>query len=106
MLTLSRKKDQFGIIHVSEGTGREIAYSFSNDFLPATTIRHVNGLGIFLQKEITYMLNAKDDSAIQEVLHKLDNERHSGYIFSDDLQKTYLIEFIHLLTKMRFRNTV
>jgi hypothetical protein len=106
MLTLSRKKDQFGITHVSEGTGREIAYSFSNDFLPASTIRHVNALGIFLHKEITYMLNPSDDSAILEVLHKLVNERHSGYIFSGELQKTYLIEFIHLLTKMHFRSTV
>jgi hypothetical protein len=106
MLTLSRRNDQFDITHVSEGTGRQIAYSFSNDFLPATTIRHVNDLGIFLQEEVTYILNSTDDSAIVEVLHKLNSERHSGYIFSDELQKTYLIEFIHLITKMHFRNTV
>jgi hypothetical protein len=106
MLTLSRKNDQLDITHVSEGTGREIAYSFSNDFLPATTIRHVNDLGIFLEKDVTYILNSSDDSVIVEVLHKLDSERHSGYIFSDELQKTYLIEFIHLITKIHFRNTV
>jgi hypothetical protein len=106
MLTLSRKNDQFDIAHVSKYTGRQIIYSFSNDFLPATTIRHVNALGIFLQKEVTYILNSTDDSAIAEVLHKLDSERHSSYIFSNYLEKTYLIELIHLITKMHFRYTV
>jgi hypothetical protein len=106
MLTLRRKNGQFDIIHVSKYTRRQIVYSFSNDFLPATAIRHVNALGIFLQKEVTYILNSTDDRAIVEVLHKLDSERHSNYIFSDHLQKTYLIELIHLITKIHFRDTV
>lgn len=106
MLTFSRKSDQFDITHVSAYTGRQIIYSFSNDFLPANTIRHLNTLGIFLQHDVTYLLSSTDDSAIVEVLHKLDRERHSNYIFSDHLQKTYLIEFIHLITKMKLRNTV
>jgi hypothetical protein len=106
VLTLSRKNGQFDITHVSAYTGRQIVYSFSDDFLPASAMRHIITLGVFLQKEVTYMLNSTDDSAVVEVLHKLDSERHSSYIFSDHLQKTYLIELIHLITKLHFRNAV
>lgn len=106
MLTLSRNGGQFDIVHVSQYTGRKIVYSFSKDFLPAPAMRHANSLGIFLQREVTYMLSSADNSAIAEVLNKLDSERHSSYVFSDHLQKTYLIEFIHLMTKLHFRNTV
>lgn len=81
-------------------------YSFSVDFLPATTVRHVNALGVFSRKKITYQLSAKDDRAIAEVLRKLESERRSTYIFSNHLQKTYLMEFIHIITKLHFRNTV
>lgn len=106
MLTLSRKNGQFDIAHTSKQTGRQLVYSFPNDFLPATTVRHVNALGIFSRKEVTYLLSPNDDRAIAEVLRKLDRERHSTYIFSNQLQKTYLMEFIHIVTKLHFRNTV
>ena len=106
MLTLSRTNDQLGIIHVSKYTGRQIAYSFASDFLPATTMRHVNALGLFLQHEVTYVLNSTYDLAVSEVLRKLDREQHSSYIFSHHLQKTYLIEFIHLITKWHFHKRV
>jgi hypothetical protein len=106
MLTLTRKKGQFDIAHVSEYTGRRIVYSFPNDFLPAPAIRHINTLGIFGRKKVIYWLNSNDDSAIIEVLHKLDGERNSKYIFSDHLQKTYLMEFFHLITKIHFRRAV
>lgn len=81
-------------------------YSFPADFLPATTVRHVMSLGIFSPEKATYQLAPNDDRAIVEVLRKLDHERHSTYIFSSQLQKTYLIEFIHIITKLHFRNTV
>lgn len=105
-LTVSRNADQFDIIHISKHTGRQIVYSFLNDFLPPTTIRHVDTLGIFPREEVTYMLNSMDNKAIVEVLYKLRRERRSRYIFSDLLQKTYLIEFIHLITKIHFRSAV
>jgi hypothetical protein len=106
MLTLSRTNDQFGIVHVSKYTGRQIVYSFPLNFLPGTTIRHVNALGIFLQNEVTYVLNPTYDLAVSEVLQKLHREQHSTYIFSHHLQKTYLMEFIHLITKWHLHKSV
>ena len=106
MLTFSRKNGRFDIAHTSKQTGRQLVYSFSNDFLPAATAQHVNALGIFSRKKVIYRLSPNDDRAVGEVMRKLDSEKHSTYIFSHLLQKTYLIELIHVITKLHFRNTV
>ncbi|WP_160143544.1 hypothetical protein [Chryseolinea soli] len=58
-------------------------------------------LDVFRETEDTiYLLTEKQDKAILNVLKKLQGERNSGYIFSEHLQKTYLIELIHLITKI------
>lgn len=101
MLTLRRKKDRFAIDHTQEEHGQRMAYSFSRDFLPESVILHMLSLNIFREKEDTiYLLTEKQDSAIFDVLKRLTNEKNSDYIFSEHLQKTYLIELIHLITKI------
>jgi hypothetical protein len=78
-----------------------VAYSFSPDFLPERVILHLLSLNVFREAEDTiYILTEKQDKAILDILKKLHGERNSGYIFSEHLQKTYLIELIHLITKI------
>jgi len=101
MLTLRRKKDRYAIDHIQEKYGQRVAYSFSHDFLPEKVLLHMLSLDVFRETEDTiYLLTEKQDKAILDVLKKLHGERNSGYIFSEHLQKTYLIELIHLITKI------
>ncbi|HEY5749765.1 MAG TPA: hypothetical protein VIU12_27040 [Chryseolinea sp.] len=101
MLTLRRKKDRYAIDHIQEKDGHRVAYSFSHDFLPESVLVHMLSLNVFKETEDTiYLLTEKQDKAILNVLKKLQGERNSGYIFSEHLQKTYLVELIHLITKI------
>jgi len=101
MLTLRIKKDRYAIDHSRGKYGQRVAYSFSHDFLPERVLLHMLSLDVFRETEDTiYLLTEKQDKAIVDVLKKLNGERNSGYIFSEHLQKTYLIELIHLITKI------
>jgi len=101
MLTLRRKKDRYAIDHIRGKYGPRVAYSFSHDFLPESVLLHMLSLDVFRETEDTiYVLTEKQDKAILDVLKKLHGEQNSSYIFSEHLQKTYLIELIHLITKI------
>jgi hypothetical protein len=76
-------------------------YKFNASFLPASTMLHARSLGIFVNAEVTIKLNANQDGAVVEIMQKLNHETRSKYIFSEYLQKIYLVELFHLLTKMK-----
>jgi len=101
MLTLRRKNDRYTIDHTQGKYGQRVAYSFSHDFLPEGVLLHMHSLDVFKETEDTvYPLTEQQDKAIVNVLKKLQGERNSSYIFSEHLQKTYLVELIHLITKI------
>ena len=103
MLTLRRKKDRCAVDHFHEKYRQRVAYSFSQDSLPERVVLHLQSLDVFSDSEDTvYILNAKQNRAMLGVLKKLNAQRKSDYIFSEHLQKTYLIELIHLITKIHY----
>lgn len=50
---------------------------------------------------ISYMLNSKEDRDAGQIFDKMQQEAGSGYLFSAELQRTYLIELFHLLLKVQ-----
>ena len=100
-LTLRRNKDQYTIRHYLTSDHHEVAYSFSNNLLTEKTILHIHSIKVFKETADTvYVLNKKQDKAILDVLKKLIGESTSEYIFAEPLLKTYLVELIHLITKI------
>lgn len=46
------------------------------------------------------MLNSKEDREAGLIFSKMQQEAVSDYLFTADLQRTYLIELVHLLLKV------
>ena len=99
MLTL-RKIDEDYFIECSTKQGQQLSYSFNQDQLTEKSIAHLKQLPVFKNAKSTFALNRKQDEAFTDVLHKLQQEKDSDYVFSFQLQKTYLFELIHLITKL------
>ncbi len=100
MLTLRRINEEY-IIECSSDQGQLLSYSFNQEQLTEKSIAHLQQLPLFkTSKHVIFTLNEKQDKAFTEVLHKLRQEENSDYLFSIQLQRTYLFELIHLLTKL------
>lgn len=46
------------------------------------------------------MLTDKQEITATEIFRKIDLEKNSDYIFSEDLQRIYLVELLHLIMKV------
>ena len=106
MLTLKRNGEQFEIIHTANDQINHEHYRFSPTRLPPATQHHLRALGIFLDQEHNYSVTALEAKSIVEILDKLKNEIDSNYRYTVHLQTTYLIELIHLITKIHLRQAV
>lgn len=50
-----------------------------------------------------FYLDDRQDTDVARILQKINEEKGSGYVFSDDLQRTYIIELIHYITKLHYQ---
>jgi hypothetical protein len=100
MLTLKRQDGKYWIDYRSVHAG-QYAFQFYSDFLPEGIITHFS-LIFNGHSERTFTLNRTQDESVTDVLHKLLDEDHTDYIFAEQLEKTYLVEFIHLATKIHY----
>lgn len=102
MLILRKAGDHFFIDHFIESSAKHLTYRFSRDQLPQRTIAHLDSLTADETAEgIRFALNKEQDSAIMDILDKIIHEETSQYIYADQLIQTYLIELIHLITKIQ-----
>lgn len=50
-----------------------------------------------------FLLNDQQERDMNGIFRKLIREKDSGYVFSEELQRTYLIELFHLIMKVHQR---
>lgn len=100
MIKLSAFADRFTICHISADDKHAYMCSFQTSYIPENTRRHIHSLFASNTGNVFYFLNKEQDDCIQTIFKKLIKERHTDYIFSESLQKTYLIELIHCITKI------
>lgn len=75
--------------------------TFRKDFLTQQTWKQLDALPVFtLYKKPAFELTSKQDEELSAIMKKMKREQGSGYIFSDDLQRTYLMELIHGIMKV------
>jgi hypothetical protein len=79
--------------------------TFKKDFLTQQTWEHLDALPVFtLYKKPAFELTSKQDEELSAIMTKMKQEQGSGYIFSEDLQRTYLMELIHGILKVQLEN--
>jgi hypothetical protein len=77
-------------------------YSFRKDFIPAHLWQRM--LLLTTSHPAKFLLNDKQDSDLRCIIDKIKKEKDSGYVFSEDLQRIYLVELMHFINKMRQQN--
>lgn len=104
MIILSTISDLYCIVHISRQVSGRSVYMFNKHLLPENTLRHIRCNRLFNSMSNTlYALNEVQDEEIACILQKLNGEKNSNYRFSNDLQKTYLLELIHFITKIHLK---
>ncbi|GAA0564695.1 hypothetical protein [Chitinophaga japonensis] len=103
MLIIISTADLYIIGHFprQDGTAGWICF-FRKDFLPASTRRHISRLPVFTPGAggSLYFLDERQNQDVGSIFRKIKEEKGSGYIFSDDLQRTYLVELVHFITRL------
>jgi len=93
---------RFLIGHFSEQHPPGATYTFDNTFLPDNITSHMRTLaGTDEDSCMLYQLTESQDDAAATLFDKLRGEKGSGYIFSTQLERTYLVELIHFITRLR-----
>jgi hypothetical protein len=73
---------------------------FHEDFLPSPAMRRIRELCLLDSNEAAnYSMNNKQQGELGMVFRKMMDEMQSDYVFSKELQKTYLVEIIHFIVK-------
>jgi hypothetical protein len=104
MIILSTINDLYCIVHISRQVSGGSVYMFNKHLLPENTLRHIRCNRLFNTMSNTlYALNDMQNKEIACILQKLKGEKNSGYRFSNDLHKTYLLELIHFITKIHLK---
>ncbi|HEY9045958.1 MAG TPA: hypothetical protein VIN08_08680 [Ohtaekwangia sp.] len=103
MLTLKKTEDRYFISHSSGKISAAITYQFHKDSLPVKTQQHLCSLYVPDETKYTYTLSDKQEQELVSILRKIKKEKKSDYIFTDHLQKTYLVELVHFITKVHYK---
>ena len=53
-----------------------------------------------------FVLNDQQDEDFRCIIDKIKDEAHSDYIFTEDLQRTYVVEMVHFINKLYESNQV
>lgn len=98
MIVIINTWDMYVIAHFPRRRMARYMCSFRKDFLshrqlPYTRLLPGSSSSVFL-------LNDRQDTDVHVILQKINEEKGSGYMFSDDLQRTYIIELIHYIIKL------
>lgn len=103
MIVVINTRDQYVIAHFPrQGMGRYIC-SFRKSFLSEKGWQYIRLLLPGSGRSV-YLLNDRQDADVHLILRKIVEEKGSGYIFSEDLQRTYIMELIHFVTKLHHRS--
>jgi hypothetical protein len=99
MLIITDIEELYLIAYFPPQHKERLIFFFRKDFLSEKTLRNIRTLPFF-KKRASYPLDENQQQAITEIFAKIIGEQTSGYIFSEDLQRTYLMELIHFIIKV------
>jgi hypothetical protein len=100
MMMITVKMDLYFISYIPNRNAESIICHFHKDFLPRKVMHNHVVVPLFAA-DISYRLNYKQELELAEILQKFIAEKNSGYLFSEDLQRTYLMELIHFMLKIK-----
>lgn len=104
LLVLGQNKAGYTVEYSADG-GTTLRFQFSIAQITDGAFHHLQSMNLFnTEHRTSFTLNTKQQNAFSEVLQKLMTEQHSDYTFSSQLQTTYLLELIHLITKVYHSN--
>lgn len=92
------------ISHFSRQPVPDYVYTFRKDFVAEHIWQHLCSFTTF--NKAMFLLNDQQDGDFRCIIDKIKEEEHSDYIFSEDLQRTYLVEMIHFINKVQERNSL
>lgn len=102
MIVVINTGDLYVIAHFPRRRLGRYICSFRKDFLSEKNLPHIRLLPVFPDNgRSVFVLNDRQDTDVNNILQKISEEKGSGYIFSDDLQRTYIIELIHYIIKLQ-----
>ena len=107
MLRICFVNQYYVLLYLPVRGGVECVFTFRNDFLPAAMFHHSGLFPATTNEQRSYLLNSRENATATAIFRKLDEERHSDYPYAAELQRTYLIELMHLLlrnNKIPYRN--
>lgn len=101
MIVVINTRDLYVIAHFPRRRMAQYMCSFRKDFLTERNLPYIRLLPVLADNgRSVFMLNDQQDADVNVILRKINEEKGSGYIFSDDLQRTYIMELIHYITKL------
>lgn len=101
MIQISSIGNLLLIYHLPDYKGKAAACYLHSRFFTPVLWQRLRTLPFFSTGSNTsYMLNSKEDREAGQIFDKMQQEAESDYLFSADLQRTYLAELFHLLLKV------
>jgi hypothetical protein len=106
MIVVINTRDLYVIAHFPRLRMARYVCSFRKDFLSSKSLSYVHMLPVLPDKgRAVFYLNERQDADVASILQKINEEKGSGYIFSDDLQRTYIMELMHYITKLHYQTS-
>jgi len=96
MLVVTTIENLFIIHHSGHGQQAGHTCIFHKSFLPGKIWRHIRRLA----GQPAYALNNKQNHDVNAIMQKIMSEKDSEYVFSKELQKTYVLELLHFITRI------
>jgi hypothetical protein len=79
---------------------KQYLYSFNKTFLSEKLWKGLRLLPAFRKSRGVFPLNSKEANKLDLLFEKIITEKHSDYIYSEDLQRVYLVELVHFINKL------
>lgn len=79
---------------------KQYLYSFNKTFLSEKLWNGLRRLPAFRNSRGFFPLNRKESGKLDLLFEKIIREKHSDYVFSEDLQRVYLVELVHFINKL------
>lgn len=95
---------QYILKHILANEAQSQTCVFMSNLLPEQMIRNSGLFPLDNHGRKRYLLSPRQNLQAGIIIGKLNKEKGSDYVFSESLQRTYLIELMHLLVKSKLKN--
>jgi hypothetical protein len=102
MIVVINTSDLYVIAHFPRQKLSRYMCSFRKELFSEKALQHIRLLLPDNGRSV-YQLNDQQDRDVNNILQKIQEEKGSGYRFTTALQRTYIIELIHFITKVHHK---